>query len=59
MVSVVEAAGELIIGKIKETRERILSGEDVEEEFNRLLDSVNKIVEDLDKEFRWILNLFW
>lgn len=59
MVSVVKAAGELIIGKIKETRERILSGEDVEEEFNRLFDSVNKIVEDLDKEFRWILNLFW
>lgn len=58
-VSIVDAVKTDIIGKVEETRRRIRDGMDVEEEFRKLVEYIEEVMDQLDLDIRLIINSFW
>jgi hypothetical protein len=59
MVSIVEAAKNLIIMRLEEAKLRILEGTDSKDELDLAEELVEKVMDELDFEVRLVINSYW
>jgi len=59
MVSIVEAAKNLIIMRLEEAKLRILEGTDSKDELDLAEELVEKVMDELDFEIRLVINSYW
>jgi len=59
MVSIVEAAKNLIIMRLEEAKLRILEGTDSKDELDLAEELVEKVMDELDLEVRLVINSYW
>jgi len=58
-VSIVDAVKADIIREVEQAKRRIIDGMDVEDEFRRLVEHIEGVMNQLDLDIRLIINSFW
>lgn len=58
-VSIVDAVKADIIREVEQAKRRIIDGMDVEDEFRRLVEHIEGVMNQLDLHIRLIINSFW